>query len=316
MRMNNAHCTLETLNLFYCDQYDFPLPSGHKFPLSKYGLLRHRLSSDPRFRLSPAAFASREALLRIHSPEYVDSFLKGTIPHLAMRRIGFPWSQALVNRTLASVGGTLLATESALLHGFGGNLAGGTHHAFAAEGSGFCVFNDIAIAIAWARSERRLRSAAVIDLDVHQGDGTAAIFAHDPNVFTLSIHAASNFPFRKQTSSLDLELPDDTCDPAYLSKLAWGLGQIWAFDPQLIVFQSGVDTLASDRLGRLSLTRNGLIERNRIVLSAAKERGVPVVITLGGGYSDPIELTVDAHADTFRAAADIYTHSFSVSGSC
>jgi acetoin utilization deacetylase AcuC-like enzyme len=296
----------ETLQLFYCDQHAFPLPPGHRFPIAKYHLLRKRIAADTRFCLTPSTFASRELLISVHTPGYVDSFLEGSILPAAVRRIGFPWSRELVNRTLASVGGTLLATQTALACGVAGNLAGGTHHAFRDEGSGFCVFNDIAIAIAWARAECDISRTAVVDLDVHQGDGTAAIFAGDANVFTFSMHGASNFPFRKQNSSLDIELPDGAGDAVYLEGLRGGLERVWSFHPELVIFQSGVDALASDRLGRLSLTPAGLRERNRMVLEETRRRGIPVVITLGGGYSEPIELTVDAHENTFRAAAEIY----------
>jgi acetoin utilization deacetylase AcuC-like enzyme len=207
---------------------------------------------------------------------------------------------------MASAGGTLLATRAALACGFGGTLAGGTHHAFRGEGSGFCVFNDIAVAIASVRAEHALCRAAVIDLDVHQGDGTAAIFSGDPGVFTFSLHGASNFPFRKQISSLDLELPDGADDQLYLSKLRLGLEQVWAFQPEIVFFQSGVDALESDRLGRLGVTCDGLCERDRLVLEHTRRAGLPVVVVLGGGYSDPIELTVAAHAVTFQVAASIY----------
>lgn len=295
-----------TLQLFYCDHHHFPLPPGHKFPLSKYRLLRERIAQDPRFTLTASPFANTEDLLRVHAAEYVDAFLQGTISHLAMRRIGFPWSPELVNRTLASAGGTLMAAHAALTTGFGGNLAGGTHHAFRSEGSGFCVFNDMAVSIAYARAERRMTRAAVIDLDVHQGDGTAAIFSGDPGVFTLSIHGAGNFPFRKQMSSLDLELPDKADDQLYLDTLESGLRHVWEFGPELVFFQSGVDALESDRLGRLSVTRAGLLKRDRLVLEETKRRAIPVVVTLGGGYSEPVDLTVDAHQDTFLTAADVY----------
>jgi len=198
------------------------------------------------------------------------------------------------------VGGTLRATDDALAHGWGGNLAGGTHHAFRSEGSGFCVFNDIAIAV---RSTGR--RAAIIDLDVHQGDGTASIFANDPNVFTLSIHASNNFPFRKQESKIDIALPDGTRDDAYLSALRAVLPQAFEFRPEIAFYQSGVDGLACDRLGRLALTHAGLLQRDLIVFDACRSYGVPCVVTLGGGYSDPIELTVAAHANTFRTAAEV-----------
>jgi acetoin utilization deacetylase AcuC-like enzyme len=217
-----------------------------------------------------------------------------------MRRIGFPWSPQLVRRTLASVGGTLAATADALRTGFGGNLAGGTHHAFYAEGSGFCVFNDLAVAI----RARRLR-AAVVDLDVHQGDGTAAIFEDDPAVLTLSLHGQNNFPFRKQRSRIDIALPDGTGDDAYLSRLAAALPQVREFGPGILFYQSGVDTLSGDRLGRLALTHAGLVERDRMVFQFVRDVGIPIVVTLGGGYADPIDRTVEAHANTFRTAAGL-----------
>src|SRR5689334_20209707 len=181
--------------LWYCDQHDIPLPRGHKFPMRKYRLLRDLLSGDGHYAMEPAAPADVAAIERVHDPAYVRGFLAGTLDARVMRRIGFPWSEGLVRRTLASVGGTLAATRDALAHGFGGNLAGGTHHAFRAEGSGFCVFNDLAVAILSLR-RAGLQRAAIIDLDVHQGDGTASIFEHDPEVLTVSVHGAYNFPFR------------------------------------------------------------------------------------------------------------------------
>jgi len=220
-----------------------------------------------------------------------------------MRRIGFPWSEDLVRRTLASVGGTLAATEDAIGTGFGGTLAGGTHHAFRGEGSGFCVFNDVAIAIHWLRAGGRARRIAVVDLDVHQGDGTAHFFEHDPDVLTLSVHGAHNFPFRKQRGKIDVELADKTGDQEYLRALDGGLPHVFEFEPELVFYLSGVDALASDVLGRLALTHEGLKARDRRVIEGCWARGIPIVITLGGGYSNPIELTVEAHANTFRVAA-------------
>jgi acetoin utilization deacetylase AcuC-like enzyme len=214
-----------------------------------------------------------------------------------MRRIGFPWSEGLVRRTLASVGGTLAATADALATGFGGNLAGGTHHAFHGEGAGFCVFNDIAIAI----RAHRLR-AAVLDLDVHQGDGTAAIFDGDDSVFTVSVHGENNFPFRKQRSDLDIALADGAEDGEYLERVAEALSAVAAFGPEIVFYQSGVDGLATDQLGRLRLTQGGLEARDRTVFEFVRERALAIVVTLGGGYSQPISHTVVAHATTFRAA--------------
>lgn len=294
------------LTLFYCDNHDFPLPEGHKFPLAKYRLVRERLTCSPQFRLQPAVPAVREDLIRVHTSQYVDQFLDGTLDWRMMRRIGFPWSPELVRRTLASTGSTLLAVRNALETGWGGTLAGGTHHACRDEGSGFCVFNDIAVAIAWAQAAGRIETAAVIDLDVHQGDGTAAIFSGNDSVFTLSLHGARNFPFRKQQSRLDVELLDGTEDEAYLDLLQPALDRVWAFHPDLVVFQSGVDGLATDSLGRLALTPSGLARRDRLVIAGARSRNIPVALTLGGGYSKPLEPTVAAHAQTFQIAADIF----------
>jgi len=263
------------------------------------------LEADGAFALEEAPLATRGDILRVHTPDYTDGFLQGTLPSGVMRRIGFPWSPELVRRTLASAGSTLKAVATALASGMGGTLAGGTHHAFRDEGSGFCVFNDLAIAIEYLRAQHGLRRIAVIDLDVHQGDGTAAIFSGDRDVFTLSVHGRKNFPFRKQQSTLDVELEDGTEDEEYLNHVQKGLAHIRQFEPEMILYQSGVDGLKSDRLGRLALTGEGLRERDEMVLNDAKRLGVPLAITLGGGYSEPLDLTVAAHANTFRAASQI-----------
>ena len=294
------------MRLWYCDHHEIPLPPGHKFPMRKYALLRGLLEADSRFSLEPATAAHPDVIRLAHDPEYVTLFLSGMLPAAAMRRIGFPWSEGLVRRTLASVGGTLAAAEDALTSGFGGTLAGGTHHAFRAEGSGFCVFNDVAIAIHSLRSRGAVRRVAVIDLDVHQGDGTAHFFEDDPEVLTLSLHGAHNFPFRKQRSTIDVELPDKTEDEEYLDALDAALARVWEFEPEIAFYLSGVDALASDLLGRLALTQEGLKERDRKVIGGAHARGIPLVVTLGGGYSNPIELTAEAHANTFRIAAEIF----------
>ena len=294
------------LRLFYCDQYHFPLPDGHKFPLPKYRMLRAMLSEDHRFPNRRPYRPTRHPRGRSHDSAFVEQFLEGTLPAAAMRRIGFPASPELVTRTLASVGGTLGATRAALEAGFGGTLAGGTHHAYRSEGSGFCVFNDLAVSIAWARAERGIRKAAIVDLDVHQGDGTASIFAGDETIFTLSLHGEKNFPFRKQVSRLDVPLPDGTGDNAYLDALRPALKQVLKFEPQIIFFQAGVDALASDRLGRLALTPEGMARRDALVIGEVQKSKIPLAITLGGGYSEPIDLTVAAHARTFWTAADYY----------
>jgi acetoin utilization deacetylase AcuC-like enzyme len=285
------------MRLFYSDHYSIPLPPGHKFPASKYALLRKKLEADGLYRFEAAPLADREAIERAHDPGYVRSILDGTVDPRTMRRIGFPWSEALVRRSLASVGGTLAATTDALAGGFGGNLAGGTHHASYGEGSGFCVFNDLAAAIRTCG-----RRAAVIDLDVHQGDGTASIFEDDQSVLTVSLHGEHNFPFRKQRSRIDVALADGTGDAEYLEHLAAVLPRVADFRPEIVFYQSGVDGLARDRLGRLTLSTEGLAARDRAVFEFVRREGFPVVVTLGGGYAEPIERTVEAHVNTFRAA--------------
>jgi acetoin utilization deacetylase AcuC-like enzyme len=292
--------------VFYTDEYELSLPADHKFPMRKYRLLREALAKDGFYRFQPAPLATAETIQLAHDPAYVSGFITGTLPAPVMRRIGFPWTEALVRRSLASVGGTLAATQDALAAGFGGTLAGGTHHAFRSEGAGFCVFNDIAVAIMSLRNKGRVGRAAVVDLDVHQGDGTALLFEHDPAVLTLSIHGRNNFPFRKQRSKIDLDLPDGTGDAEYLGALERLLPEVFAFVPEIVFYQSGVDALAGDRLGRLALTHEGLESRDRIVISCCHHRRIPLVITLGGGYSEPIERTVEAHANTFRIAAEVY----------
>jgi len=292
--------------LYYCDQHAIPLPPGHKFPTEKYAMLRAMLEAERSFELRPAPPAEVAQLELAHDQQYVRAILHGDVDPRVMRRIGFPWSEALVRRTLASVGGTVVASRDAMASGFGGNLAGGTHHAFRGEGSGFCVFNDLAVAILTLRRAGLAARAAVIDLDVHQGDGTAAIFESDPNVLTISIHGENNFPFRKQRSRIDVGLKDGTGDDEYIDHVRCILPMVLAFQPQVIFYQAGVDGLASDRLGRLALTHHGLGRRDRLVLEAARVHRVPLVVTLGGGYGDPIEATAEAHANTFRIAAQIY----------
>jgi acetoin utilization deacetylase AcuC-like enzyme len=292
--------------LFYCDHHQIELPEGHKFPMAKYRLLRQALEHDGLYQVEPAPLASLHAIEQVHDPTYVSAFVSGTLPPQAIRRIGFPWSESLVRRTLCSVGGTLAATSDAMRHGYGGVLAGGTHHAFRSEGSGFCVFNDIAVAASWLLREHSLARVAVVDCDVHQGDGTAQIFEADARVFTLSLHGRKNFPFRKQRSRLDVELEDATGDDEYLEALDSAMSTLLNWHPQALFFQSGVDALACDRLGRLALTHEGLRRRDRMVLSRCLQDSIPVVVTLGGGYGTPIEATVEAHANTYRIALEIF----------
>lgn len=292
--------------LYYCDHHVIPLPAGHRFPSSKYALLRQQLETTGLFDFAPAPLASPEAIRLVHEPSYVHAFLAGTLDTQTIRRIGFPWSEGLVLRTLASVGGTLQAARDALASGWSGGLAGGTHHASRAEGSGFCVFNDVAVAIAVLRQEEFIGRAAVLDLDVHQGDGTALIYEHDPSVLTISVHGSNNFPFRKQRSKIDVALGDGTEDGPYLQVVNEMLKEVEAFEPDLLFYQSGVDGLKQDTLGRLSLSHAGLQERDRRVFTFCSHQSLPCVVTLGGGYAQPIELTVEAHANTFTTAARVF----------
>jgi len=302
---------LAAMRIYYPDIEDLPLPPGHRFPISKYRLLRELVEREqivPAAALVPSPSASREDLLRAHSPEYVDAVFNGTLAHEAQRRIGLPWSEALVRRSRATVGGSLAAARHAVIYGLSGQLAGGTHHAHRDFGSGFCVFNDLAVAAKTVLDEALVERVAIIDLDVHQGDGNAAILKDDPRVFVLSMHGEKNFPFRKVSSTLDVALPDGTGDATYLRALADALVAVAAFRPSLILYLSGADALDSDTLGRLSLTYEGLIERDRFVFEFAQRRAVPISIAIGGGYANPIDLTVRAYANTFRVART-YAHS-------
>lgn len=283
------------MTVFYCDHHEIPLPPGHKFPMAKYRLLRERLEAAGGFDLRPAPPGALDDILLVHDEAYGRAFLDGTLDPAMIRRIGFPWSAGLVARTLASVGSTVAAAKLAINEGCAGGLAGGTHHAFRDAGSGFCIFNDIAVAI----RALGLRRAAVVDLDVHQGDGTAAIFEDSPEVLTISLHGRNNFPFRKRRSKIDIEFEDGTGDEEYLARLAEVLPRVVEFEPELVFFQSGVDALATDRLGKLALTPEGMARRDAMVVALP----FPLVVTLGGGYSEPIEHTVSAHAATFLAAA-------------
>jgi acetoin utilization deacetylase AcuC-like enzyme len=274
--------------------------------MQKYVLLRRKLLEEAVFsecEMFASDLVDRELLLGAHEPAYIDAVFTGTLSEFELRRLGFPWSEGLVARSRASVFGTVAAAHAALEEGIACNLAGGTHHAFAGEGTGFCVFNDIAVAARALQREGLIDRAVVVDLDVHQGDGTASIFADDPSVFTFSMHGAKNFPFRKQKSTLDVELPDGCGDEQYLELLEAHLPDVLAeARAQLVFFQAGVDPLEADHLGRLKLTLEGLRRRDRMVLMAARSLELPVVVTLGGGYARPVSLSVEAHVGTFREA--------------
>ena len=294
---------------FYADHFILPLPSGHRFPMAKYGRLRERLTAElPQVRLGQALPASDGELALVHLPAYIQAIQTGTLDAAAQREIGFPWSPAMAERALRSVGATVAAARSALVAGVAANLAGGTHHAYAHKGGGFCVFNDIAVtarlmqAEAW-RHHRQLMKVAVIDLDVHQGNGTARIFARDDSVFTLSLHGAKNFPFRKEAGDLDVELPDGCGDDEYLHALDTALDELERrFEPGLVLYLAGADPHEGDRLGRLKLTADGMQERDRVVMDWAWQRKLPVVMCMGGGYGHDIETTVQVQMQTWDVA--------------
>ncbi len=294
------------MRLFYTGAFVLPLPAGHRFPMRKYALLRERLLASGAFGesdfLTPPA-ATDEELCRAHLPDYVRRMSAGGIGDAELKRIGFPWSPEMVERSRRSAGATIAACRAALAEGLAANLAGGTHHAHADRGEGFCVFNDAAVAARAMQAEGRLERVAVIDCDVHQGNGTATILAGDDSVFTFSIHGARNFPFDKAKSDLDIELPDGTGDDAYLAALTAGLAQtLERSRPQLAIYLAGADPYAGDRLGRLSLSMAGLAARDATVLDACRARGIPVALAMAGGYADPIEDTVAIHAATILAA--------------
>ena len=297
------------MRFFFPDVPTLPLPPGHRFPSGKYDALRAVIDRDRvlgRAGLLPAAPVERAELLRAHDAVYVDAMLAGSMAPEAMRRIGLPWSEALVNRSRATVGGAIASGRAALAQGISGQLAGGTHHSHRAFGSGFCVFNDLAVATLTLLEDGDVSRVAIVDTDVHQGDGTAAILGEDRRVFTLSIQGAKNFPFRRVSATLDVDLPDGTQDADYLAALTGALEPVVAFRPELVFFLSGADPLAEDRLGRLSLTHAGLMARDRLVLETFKKIGVPVAIAIGGGYSEPITASVTAYANTFRVAAELW----------
>ena len=296
------------MKAFYSDHFVLPLPENHRFPMQKYGRLRARVQRElPHVRLAEPAAASDGQLALAHDADYIQRVVTGTLHEAEVRAIGFPWSAAMVERSRRASGATIAACRTALQEGVAANLAGGTHHASRARGAGYCVFNDTAIATRVAQadaagSRRRLR-VAVIDLDVHQGDGTAQILAGDDSAFTLSMHGEKNFPFRKQASDLDIGLRDGTGDDEYLDRLDLALREIEGrFVPQLIIYLAGADAHENDRLGKLALTLDGMRARDERVFGFAEKLCVPIAVTMAGGYGRDIDLTVELHLQTIRLA--------------
>ncbi|KAK9830543.1 hypothetical protein WJX72_012375 [[Myrmecia] bisecta] len=296
---------------FHSDSHAVDLDPKHRFPMDKYALTRQQLHADATLQgkidFREAPLASSEELAYAHEPAYVRRFMEGALDAKEMRSIGFPWSMGLVARARGSAGGTLAATRAVLEWQLplACNIAGGTHHAFPDRGEGFCVFNDIAVAAGAAMREYGLQRVLVIDCDVHQGNGTAAICAGDERVTTFDMHGDKNYPWKtRMQNTYDIALPDATSDAEYLSLLGdWLPRLIERHEPELVFYQAGVDALKEDSFGRLAMTREGLQTRNQLVFSKCLQEGVPLVIVMGGGYSRPVEATVNAHADVYRQAA-------------
>jgi acetoin utilization deacetylase AcuC-like enzyme len=298
------------VKLFHSDRHRLPLPPGHRFPLPKYTRLHERVLLEPWLRpedLCAAEAATDEQLSLAHTPEYVGRVARGELSEKELRRIGFPWSPGLVERSRRSVGATLGACRAALEGRVAASLAGGTHHAYPDHGQGFCVFNDAAVGARLMQAEGRVERVVILDCDVHQGNGTAAIFAGDPSVFTFSIHGEKNFPFRKEPSDLDIGLPDGTVDQPYLEALEYGLTQALRLArADLAIYLAGADPFAGDTLGRLALSKDGLLERDRLVFEHCRAAGLPVAITMSGGYAKDVDDIVDIHLGTLRAAREVF----------
>lgn len=298
------------MRVAYHQDYWIPLPERHPFPMGKYPAL-HRILLDEELVAASDVVAPHEAsaedLQLVHTRSYVERMFGGSLEEDTARRIGVPWTPALVRRSRLAVQGTIEAARMALDDGLAGNLAGGTHHAHAGRGEGYCVFNDVAVAIRVLQREKRVARALVVDLDVHQGNGTAAIFEGEESVFTFSMHGAKNFPLRKERSTLDVGLPDRMGDEAYLATLCEHLPEVFErARPDLVVYLAGVDVVSGDRFGRLAMTREGLAARDRRVFEEVRVRGVPALIVLAGGYAKTPELTADLHAVAYREAARVF----------
>lgn len=297
------------LKVFYTDKYRVPLPDGHRFPMSKYRLTREYLLANNILKeseLFEPDIATENEILLVHSEDYYESFRTGSIDEKAIRRLGLPWSYDLFLRSLSSVGGSLSSAKSAIQNGVAGNLSGGTHHAFREYGEGYCVFNDFAIVSTYLLQNSLVKKIAIIDLDVHQGNGTSSLLKDNKYVFILDMHGEKNYPYEKIPSTLDVSLPDNTDDEQYLSLLENKLSIVFDFEPDIVLYLAGVDPLKEDALGRLALTKDGLRERDYMVLNESKKRNIPVSIALGGGYAKPIELTVKCYAQTYEVVNEIF----------
>ena len=297
------------MQVFYTPRYYADIGPGHVFPIRKFELVRDRLLAEGT--LEPAEIveptpAPLEDVLLVHTTDYVSRLCSGNLTPKEIRRLGLPWSESLVQRSFYAVGGTLAATRASLAAGYSSNLAGGTHHSFSHRGEGFCVLNDVAIAIRAMRERKLFQRAAIVDCDVHQGNGTATIFAGDDDTFTFSIHGANNYPLFKAASTLDVELVDGTSDTEYLETLAKHLPSVFAADPEIVFYLAGADPYKGDKLGRLALSIDGLRERDAYVLRECYEREVPIVTVMSGGYGKDINDTIEIHCNTIRMVKEIF----------
>ena len=297
------------MRVFYTSHYYADIGDGHIFPIRKFEFVRDRLLAEgtltPAELAEPAPVALDDVLL-VHTSDYVTRLCNGELTPREIRRLGLPWSNSLVRRSFYAAGGTLAAAQVALEEGYGSNLAGGTHHSFADRGEGFCVLNDVAIAIRSLRARKLIKRAAIIDCDVHQGNGTATIFSGDQDTFTFSIHGSNNYPLFKSKSTLDVEIPDGAGDEEYLKCLANSLPAIFAHDPEIVFYLAGADPYSGDKLGRLALSIEGLRERDACVLRECYERETPVVTVMSGGYGKDINDTIEIHCNTIRIVKDVF----------
>ena len=295
------------MKVFYTDHFVLPLPDGHRFPMQKYLLLREAVQTYSPHSLEGAPAAQDDELLLAHGAAYVERMSNGTLTANEIRQIGFPWSPQMAERARRSSGATIAAAKASLTQRCAINLAGGTHHAFADHGEGFCCYNDVAVASRVLQRDHGILRVLVCDLDVHQGNGTASIFRDDASVFTFSMHGARNYPLRKETSDLDIELQDGCDDTTYLSALEQNLAQIIkAFHPQAMIYLAGADPYEGDRLGRLKLSKTGLVARDRFVLEIARDNAIPITVTMAGGYALDVADIVDIHFNTVRTAFEVF----------
>ena len=297
------------MQVFYTPRYYADIGQGHVFPIRKFELVRDRLLAEgtlqPAELVEPSPARIADVLL-VHTEDYVSRLCNGQLTPKEIRRLGLPWSESLVRRSFYATGGTIAAAHTALDAGYGSNLAGGTHHSFADRGEGFCVLNDVAVAIRALRARKLIQRAAIVDCDVHQGNGTATIFHGDTDTFTFSMHGANNYPLFKAQSTVDIELPDGTSDDAYLATLARHLPRVFTHEPEIVFYLAGADPYEGDKLGRLKVSIDGLRERDAYVLRECYKREVPVVTVMSGGYGKDINDTIEIHCNTIRMVKEVF----------